>query len=95
MRKMILSSLLISFLASSFTANVNSQESSNTSEPNVLAEFKIEKRPDVIFLPIKFGGEECLFSLDTGSSYTGFDISLKHKLGSRKKRSWGASWRIV
>jgi len=91
MRKMILSSLLISFLASSFTANVNSQESSNTSEPNVLAEFKIEKRPDTIFLPVKFGGEECLFFFDTGSSHTVFDILLKHKLGSRKKRSWGFS----
>ena len=81
MRQIILSSLLISFIASLFTATAHSQEPNRSPEPNVLAEFTIGKSPCPILLPVQFRGEECLLLLDTGSSTTVFDSSFRHKLG--------------
>ena len=52
---------------------------------NVLAEFSIPTRGDIILLPVKFNGIEYSFVLDTGTSVTTFDASLKHELGSVKK----------
>jgi predicted aspartyl protease len=51
---------------------------------NVLAEFKIAKGGDPIFLPVTFNGEEHQFLLDTGASHTTFDVSFKHQLGKAK-----------
>jgi hypothetical protein len=99
MRKIILSSLLILFFAGLFTPAAHSQEPNAASEPNVLAEFTIEKSPMPILLPVEFNGKECLFQLDTGSSHTIFDSSLRHKLGTVKRRksilTWGGKWIIV
>jgi predicted aspartyl protease len=52
---------------------------------NVLAEFKIAKGGDTIFLPVTFNGQEHLFLLDTGTSHTTFDVSFKHQLGKAKR----------
>jgi len=51
----------------------------------VLAEFRIAKNGDPIFLPVIFKGKEHLFLLDTGCSHTVFDVSFRHELGDVKR----------
>ena len=51
----------------------------------VLAEFRIAKNGDPIFLPVIFKGKEHLFLLDTGCSHTIFDVSFRHELGDAKR----------
>jgi len=51
----------------------------------VLAEFRIAKNGDPIFLPVIFKGKEHLFLLDTGCSHTVFDVSFRHELGDAKR----------
>jgi predicted aspartyl protease len=46
-----------------------------------LATFKITRYGDQIILPVNFNDKEYWFLLDTGSSYTIFDISFKNNLG--------------
>jgi len=66
-----------------------SDEPKNTSdgsaEHKILAEFKIAKTGDPILLPVTFKDKELLFVLDTGSSHTAFDTSLRNELGEVKK----------
>ncbi len=57
----------------------------STVKQNILAEFEIAKSCDPILLPVTFKGKEYLFVLDTGSSHTAFDVSLKHELGEVNK----------
>lgn len=68
-----------------FFATVHSEESSDISNTKVLAQFNIEKDAKAILLPVEFNGKQCLFELDTGSSHTLFDISLKDMLGKPRK----------
>jgi len=51
----------------------------------ILAEFQIPKTGDPILLPVTFKDKELLFVLDTGSSHTAFDTSLRNELGEVKK----------
>jgi hypothetical protein len=53
----------------------------------IMAEFAVATGGDVILLPVKFKGKEYSFVLDTGSSTTMFDISLRHELGSAKEKA--------
>ncbi len=57
----------------------------STVKQNILAAFEIAKSCDPILLPVTFKGKECLFVLDTGSSHTVFDTSLRNELGEVKK----------
>jgi hypothetical protein len=47
-----------------------------TGAPAVLAEFAVDPRAEAIFLPVRVGGEERLFLLDTGSTLSVFDRRL-------------------
>jgi predicted aspartyl protease len=49
-----------------------------------VAEFKIEREPELILLPVRFNEKEYHFIFDTGSSCTTFDVSLKDRLGLPK-----------
>lgn len=64
-------------------ATVTQVSSEQIAEPEVLAEFAIPSGAKLISLPVKFDGEEYQFILDTGSTTTIFDVSLKDKLGKR------------
>ena len=48
-------------------------------------EFPIGGGSGAILIPIKIGGQEYSFVLDTGSSHTVFDTSLRDKLGKPKR----------
>jgi cytohesin len=50
---------------------------------DVLAEFPWKNRRQPLIAPVKIGGEEYLFMVDTGSTFNMFDTSLKDKLGKR------------
>jgi predicted aspartyl protease len=77
--------LLFFFLLAYSCANESKNTSYGSAEHKTLAEFKITKNGGPILLPITFIDKELLFLLDTGSSYTVFDASLKHELGEVKK----------
>ncbi len=80
--------LLLSFLVLFLAGGCADEPESISETPanqKVLAEFKIAKSGDPILLPVKFKEKEYLFMLDTGSSYTAFDTSMKHELGKVKK----------
>lgn len=80
--------LFLSFLVLFLAGGCADEPESTSDAPanqKVLAEFKISKDGYPILLPVTFKGKEYLFVLDTGSSYTAFDISLKHELGEVKK----------
>jgi len=66
-----------------------SDEPKNTSDGpakhKILAEFQIAKTGDPILLPVTLKDKELLFVLDTGSSHTAFDTSLRNELGEVKK----------
>ena len=87
MRKIILSSFAsLCFCVFSFSAGcatVPESYSPACAKPEVLAEFEIPSDEPAILLPVTFDGEEYLFCLDTGSTTTIFDVSLKNKLGKR------------
>jgi len=86
MRKIILNSLVsLCFCIFLFAgcATIPDSYSDTCTEPEVLAEFKIEGGAKPILLPVTLDGEEYLFCLDTGSTTTIFDASLKDKLGKR------------
>ena len=61
------------------------ETSTSPAKHNILAEFKIAKSGDPILLPVTFIEKEHLFVLDTGSSLTVYDTSLRHELGKVKK----------
>lgn len=71
--------------------------STSSAEQKVLAKFNIARGGDPILLPVTFKDKEYLFLVDTGSSHTAFDTSLKHELGEVKKVEKGltAGSRIV
>ncbi len=50
-------------------------------QAGVLAEFKIEKGGRDLLLPLRIHEKECLFVVDTGATYSMFDVSLKRFLG--------------
>jgi outer membrane lipoprotein-sorting protein len=52
---------------------------------DLTAEFQIPPTPTPILLPVTFEGREYLFLLDTGSTGTVFDVSLRDRLGPPKK----------
>ena len=85
MRKTISTVLLLLFFAGLFSASACTEKPDNPADSNVLVQFKIDKNTQDILLPVKFQGREYLFDLDTGASYTLFDISLKDKLGKPKR----------
>ncbi|MHC4546377.1 MAG: retropepsin-like aspartic protease [Planctomycetota bacterium] len=89
-------SFLVLFLSGG-CADEPERASDRPADQKVLAEFKISKDGYPILLPITFKDKEYLFLLDTGSSYTAFDTSLKHELGEVTKVEKGltAGSRIV
>jgi hypothetical protein len=84
MQNIIFRGLLILFFACLLVTPGRSDDPNSDSNPNVLAQFKIERNAEEILLPVELEGKEYLFKLDTGSSATLFDISLKHKLRKPK-----------
>ena len=85
MQKITSGVLLSLFLAGLFPAGCRPAEPARTSAPTVLAQFPIPEAGDPILLPVSFEGREYLFKLDTASSHTVFDTSLKDKLGKAIK----------
>jgi predicted aspartyl protease len=73
------------FLAGLFVAAGCSKEPAASSAQNVLAQFEIPKDAEVILLPVTFRQEQYMFMLDTGTTVTCFDNSLKHELGEVKR----------
>jgi hypothetical protein len=53
------------------------------SSQRVIAEFDIAKNGRLITLPVKVGGKEYQFLLDTGSNCCGFDATFRPSLGTR------------
>ncbi len=84
MRKIKFGGLFVLFSAFVLVAAARSDEPNSATGPNVLAQFKIEEDAKEILLPVKLEGKEYLFQLDTGSSITMFDISLRDKLPAPK-----------
>jgi hypothetical protein len=84
MRKIKFGGLLVLSSAFVLAAAARSDEPKSASNPNVLAQFKIDESAKEILLPVKLGGKEYLFQLDTGASTTMFDISLRDKLPAPK-----------
>ena len=76
---------LILFFAGLFPAGCHPPEPAGAPAPTVLAQFKIPEAGDPILLPVNFEGTEYLFKLDTASSHTVFDTSLKDNLGKAIK----------
>ena len=76
----VLSLLLVAFVP----AAARTEELFDISN-DVLVQFNISKDAKAILLPVEFEGNEYLFELDTGSSHTLFDVSLKDKLGKPTK----------
>jgi len=67
--------------------NVDKPESTSDGfyELKTIAEFKITKNRGPILLPVTFIEKDLLFILDTGSSLTVYDTSLRHELGKVKR----------
>jgi hypothetical protein len=84
MREIQFKALLVLSSAFVLAAAARSDEPNSTPNPNVLAQFKIDESAKEILLPVKLGGKEYLFQLDTGASTTMFDISLRDKLPAPK-----------
>jgi hypothetical protein len=80
--------IVVGLLAASAVALVvaaSSDEPNLAPNPNVLAQFKIDKNAkEEILLPVELEGKEYLFDLDTGASITLFDISLRDKIREPK-----------
>jgi len=85
MRISFLYILIILFFDGTLVLSALPEEPENTSDTKVLAHFKIPENAKAILLPVRFRAKEYLFELDTGSSHTVFDISLKDKLGKPSK----------
>ena len=83
MRRTVLTALLTFFLGTLFYAGCYSPQRQGSFAPEVLAEFTGPGDANIILLPVRFDEEEYLFCLDTGSTTTIFDVSLKNKLGKR------------
>lgn len=84
------------FLAGCATAPMASPQ--HSPEAKVLAEFDFSLADKLIFLPVKFRGEEYRFALDTAANSTVFDLSLRDKLGWRlpiRKRAQAAQGTTV
>jgi predicted aspartyl protease len=80
--------LLLSFLVFFLTggcADEPKDTSAGPAEHKILAEFKITKNGGPILLPVTLKEKELLFVLDTGSSHTVYDTSLRQELGKVKK----------
>jgi len=84
MRNIKFRGLLVLFSGCVLVGAVRSDEPNSAPGPNVLAQFKIDKSAKEILLPVKLGGKEYLFQLDTGCSTILFDISLRDKLREPK-----------
>ncbi|MHC4620094.1 MAG: retropepsin-like aspartic protease [Planctomycetota bacterium] len=69
------------FLTGLVVAGGCSEEPAASSGQNVLAEFEIREEAEVILLPVTFEQERYMFMLDTGSTATSFDNSLRPQLG--------------
>lgn len=83
MPRTVLIALLTFFLGTLFSAGCYSPHRQDSCAPEVLADFTVEGDANLIFIPVRFDDEEYLFCLDTGSTTTVFDVSLKNKLGKR------------
>ena len=96
MRKIIFFAQLALFLAGVFLAGCATAPMASpqpSPEPKLLAEFDSSLADKLIFLPVKFRGEEYRFALDTAANRTVFDLSLRDKLGWRlpiRKRAQAA-----
>lgn len=77
----VLLGLALGFTAIDFAAGAMTG-SERLANQRVLAQFPIDRDPDVILLPVRFKEKEHWFLLDTGSSHTAFDTSLSHDLGA-------------
>jgi hypothetical protein len=84
MREIQFKALLVLSSAFVLAAAARSDEPNSASNTNVLAQFKIDENAKEILLPVRLEGKEYLFKLDTGSSATLFDISLRDKLQGPK-----------
>jgi len=84
LKVLLVLSLFVLLLAGG-CVEVPKSASDRPTDQKVLAEFKIAKGGDLILLPVRFKDKEYLFCLDTGSSHTVFDTSLKHELGDAKR----------
>lgn len=78
--------LILSFALLEYEEN-SKTNSDVLASHKILAEFAVATRGDVVLLPVKFKGKEYSFVLDTGSSVTIFDVSLRHLLGSVKEKA--------
>ncbi len=56
--------------------------SEKAADQRILAKFPINRDLDLILLPVRFKEKEYWFVLDTGSSYTVFEASFRHELGT-------------
>lgn len=66
-----------------FLAGCGSVQRRAAEPPEVLAKFEFDPNAPWIFLPVTFAGEQYRFILDTGSTHTMWDASLKDRLGKR------------
>ena len=83
MRRTVLTTLLTFLLATLFSGGCYSPQRQGSFAPEVLAEFTVPSDANLIFVPVRFDEEQYLFCLDTGSTTTIFDVSLKNRLGKR------------
>jgi len=82
-KKTLINLICLCFCILAGCATLNQKPPEQIAESEVLAEFELTNGANLISLPVEFDGEEYQFALDTGSSKTIFDISLKDKLGKR------------
>ena len=82
---MLISVLFFVILLTYGCAGEPKETSNSPVKQNILAEFKIAKSGGPILLPVTFIDKEHLFVLDTGSSHTVYDKTLRHELGKVKK----------
>ncbi|MHC4624737.1 MAG: aspartyl protease family protein [Planctomycetota bacterium] len=80
-----MSGLLSVFLAGLLVLAGCAEEPDACSAGNVLAQFEIPKDAELILVPVTFGQEQYTFMLDTGTTVTCFDNSLRHALGEVKR----------
>jgi hypothetical protein len=80
----VLTCIILCFHFSGYAQDIKTTSDTPASN-TVLSEFSIPTQGDIILLPVKFKGKEYAFVLDTGTSVTTFDTSLKNELGSVKK----------
>ncbi len=62
-------------------ANEQANISDKPVKNNIISQIQFPRNSKFILIPVRFNGKKYQFVLDTGSTYTTFDISLKEQLG--------------